>query len=101
MDSFTVSQKDMLASVMRVTGTKEADWKITKENAKERYESGLKEMGEGSRDGFAKMLYTRVFYNDGCGDFEKRTVNKVLGLKGEDIDAATERAIERSKTPLW
>jgi hypothetical protein len=100
--SFTVSQKDMLESVYRVTGTKEADWTITKEPSTERYANGLKEMYEGSRNGFAKMLYTRVFYPDGCGDIEhKGTINDLLGLPTEDIDAATRVAVDRAKTHPW
>lgn len=98
--SFTVSQKDMLESALRVTGTKENDWTITKEPAQERYSSGIKEMQEGKRIGFAKMMITRVFYPDGCGDFEhnKGTLNSLLDLPKEDIDEATKAAIERSKT---
>lgn len=39
----------------------------------------------------------------GCGDFEhnKGTINSLLSLPKEDIDEATERAIERSKAPSW
>lgn len=100
--SFTVSQKDMLESVYRVTGTNEADWTITKESSSERYAQGTKEMYGGSREGFAKMLYTRVFYPDGCGDIEhKGTINALLGLPVEDIDAATLVAIDRAKNYPW
>ena len=93
----------MLDSALRVTNTKEDDWTITKEPAQERYSSGIKEMGEGKRIGFAKMMYTRVFYPDGCGDFEhnKGTLNSLLVLPKEDIDEATTAAIQRSKTSSW
>jgi len=93
----------MLESALRVTGTKEDQWTITKEPAQERYANGIKEMQEGKQIGFAKMMYTRVFYPDGSGDFEhnKSTLNSVLGLPKEDIDEATNVAIERSKTPIW
>ena len=89
----------MLASAVRVTGTKEDDWTITKEPARERYSSGIKEMREGKRIGFVKMMYTRVFYPDGCGDFEhnKGTINSLLDLPKEDIDEATMAAIKRSE----
>lgn len=99
VNSFTVSQKDMLASAVRVTGTKEDDWAITKEPAQERYSSGVKEVREGKRIGFAKMMYTRVFYPDGCGDFEhnKGKINGLLALPEEDMDEATKVAIEQSK----
>ncbi|KAK9323665.1 hypothetical protein V1517DRAFT_345057 [Lipomyces orientalis] len=52
--SFTVSQKDMLESALRVTVTKEDDWSITKEPAKERYSSGIKEMQEGKHIGLPR-----------------------------------------------
>jgi hypothetical protein len=103
INSFTVSQKDMLESACRVTGTKKDDWTITKEPAQDRYMSGIEEMKEGKRIGFVKMMYTRVFYPDGCGDFEhnKGTLNEVLDLPQEDIDEATKVAIERSKASSW
>lgn len=92
----------MFASLLRVTGTNEDDWTITKEPAHERYANGLKELGEGSRVGFVKMMYTRIFYPDGCGDLERKgTVNSLLGLPEEDIDEATKVAVERSNAPAW
>jgi hypothetical protein len=42
--SFTVSQKDMLDSCLRVTGTKIEDWKVTKEPSGERYKAGMQAM---------------------------------------------------------
>jgi hypothetical protein len=103
-NSFTISQKDMLDSVLRVTGTNESDWDITKESSHDRYATGIKEMKEGNQIGFAKMMYTRVFFPDGSGDTEhnKGTVNAVLGLPKDDLDEATARAIERAKTTrVW
>lgn len=93
----------MLESALRVTGTKAGDWAITREPAHERYSSGIKEMKEGERIGYAKMMYTRVFYPDGCGDFEhnRGTLNRLLDLPEESIDEATKAAIERSKVAHW
>ncbi|KAF4964393.1 hypothetical protein FSARC_7658 [Fusarium sarcochroum] len=94
--SFTLSQKDMLSSAIRVTGTAADDWAIVKESSQERYSSGLSDIKEGKRIGFAKMMYTRVFFPDGCGNFkEKRLLNSSLALPEEDIDEATKRALER------
>ena len=103
VNSFTVSQKDMLESALRVTGTTEDDWTITKEPARERYSTGVEMIQQGKRIGFAKMMFTRVFYPDGCGDFEhsKGTLNSLLELPNEDIDGATKAAMERSKTSNW
>jgi len=105
VNSFTLSQKDMFASALHVTGTSEAEWTITKEPARERYATGLEEIKEGKMVGFAKMLYTRVFFDDGCGDTEhgKGTANVVLGLEMEDenIDEYTRKAVERAKINPW
>lgn len=103
VNSFTVSQKDMLASVFRVTGTAKSDWKLTKEPCQERYAAGVQELKEGNRLGLAKMMYTRIFFPDGNGDLEgsKGTLNQVLSLPKEDIDTATRAAIERAKTWSW
>ncbi|KAK3679814.1 hypothetical protein LTR78_000190 [Recurvomyces mirabilis] len=103
INSFTVSQKDMLDSVYRVTGTKESEWKFSKEPSKERYDNAIAKMKGGDRMGFVVAMYTRVFFPDDSGNFEKTkgTANKVLGLPKEDIDEATKVAIERAKTNPW
>ncbi|KAK4690678.1 hypothetical protein P7C71_g6167, partial [Lecanoromycetidae sp. Uapishka_2] len=97
ISSFLVNQKEMLDSVMRVTGTKLDDWKITHESPQERYKSGMAELQKGNRMGFARVLYSRVFYKDGGGDYESKhgLQNEVLGLPKEDMDEATKAAIKR------
>ena len=97
VSSFLLSQKDMLESVYRVTGTKETDWTITSEPARQRYDDALKEMNQGSRIGFAKMMYTRIFWDDKVGDCEHKSSNSKLGLPKEDLDEATKRAVQRAK----
>jgi len=97
--SFTVSQKDMLESVLRVTKTSIDDWTVTKEPVKERYAGGLEQMKKGERIGFAKALYSRVFYPDGSGNVEKTRglQNELLGLPKEDIDEFTKIAMQRAE----
>jgi hypothetical protein len=102
--SFTVSQKDMLDSCLRVTGTKIEDWSINKEPSFERWKNGLEAMKTGDRMGFARQMYSRVFFPDDSGNYERRKglSNKLLGLPEENIDEATKAAIERQKnTPVW
>ncbi|EED21097.1 conserved hypothetical protein [Talaromyces stipitatus ATCC 10500] len=100
VNSFNISQKDMLVSALRVTGTKEEDWTITKEPATQVYTMGLEQLKEGKREAFANVLYSRIFFPDGAGNFEdtKGTLNTMLGLPKEDLDEATKVAIERQKT---
>lgn len=96
ISSFRVSQKDMLESVLRVTGTEERDWDISHESSVERYKAGVEELKRGNRMGFGKLMYSRVFYQDGSGDFEtsKGLQNEVLGLPKEDMDEFTKIAVE-------
>lgn len=100
--SFCVSQREMLESVLRVTGTKAGDWKITNEGSVERYKKGIEMMQQGDMVGFAQMMYTRVFYQDGSGNFTKSRglANDVLGLPKEDMDEYTAKAFEFSKKGL-
>ena len=102
VSSFTVSQKDMLNSVMRVTGTSLKDWKVNYEPVKERYQSGVEEFKKGNRLGFAKLLYSRSFYPDNCGNYEatKGLHNDILGLPKEDLDEYTKIAVEMAEKKI-
>ena len=98
VSSFKVSQRDMLASVLRVTGTSQDDWKITHEPVKDRYNAGVAQMKGGDRIGFGKMLYARMFYPDQCGNYEdtRGLHNDLLGLPKEDMDEFTKIAVDRA-----
>jgi hypothetical protein len=103
VNSFNVSQKDMLDSVLRVTGDKREDWTIQKEPARERYAIAAKALQGGDRMAYVRMMYTRIFFDDGNGNFEARvgTSNKILDLEHEDLDEATARSIERAEASPW
>ena len=99
ISSFNLSQRDMLASVERVTGEK---WEVKYQPVKERYAEGLKEFQSGNRMGFGKLLYARPFYPDGSGEFEKKygLQNDVLGLPKEDLDEATRVAVDMANKSI-
>ncbi len=99
LSSFNINQREMLDSVMRVTGLSEQDWKVDHEDVKERYKNGVEEMKKGHRAGFAKLLYSRVFYPDGSGNYEKTKGlhNDILGLPKEDLDEYTKIAVKMSE----
>jgi hypothetical protein len=65
----------MLSSVCRVTETEVSDWTITRVPAKEMYEKGMEEMKNGNWMGEGSFLYGRIFFDDGCGDFESSKVS--------------------------
>lgn len=92
ISSFTLSQKDMLQSILRVTGTKLEDWKITNTTAKQRWESGHEMLKDGNMAGFVRLSYARAFFPDDPEDFERSRGsihNEVLGLEEEDLDEYT------------
>ncbi len=97
--SFTISQMDMLESVLRVTGDKKEDWKIEKKDVNEYYKEAVKEFQGGNRLGFAKALYGRGFYPEDSGDFgSKRGLhNELLGLEKDDLDGYTKVAIKMAE----
>ena len=99
VSSFNISQKDMLDSVMRVTGASSKDWKVNYEPVKERYKSGVEEFQKGNMLGFAKLLYSRSFYPDRSGNYEatKGLHNDILGLPKEDLDEYTKIAVEMAE----
>jgi hypothetical protein len=91
--SFHVSQRDMLDSILRVTGDKESDWTIQHEDSKERFERGRQLMYQGDYLGFAIAMYARGLSKDDPMAHESKVVNKLLGLPEEDLDTATRVAI--------
>ena len=99
ISSFTVSQRDMLDSVIRVTGTKLEDWKITHESAEKRWKSGVEQLKNGDMTGFVIALYTRLFFPDTSGNYEatKGLDNDAIGLPKEDLDEYTKLAIAFSE----
>ncbi|KAL2065853.1 hypothetical protein VTL71DRAFT_3523 [Oculimacula yallundae] len=98
ISSFLVSQKDVFASVLRVTGTTESDWTITHEDVMARWKRAMDLFQEGNMLGFGMAMYSRDFFDDGAGDFESRygLSNKLLGLPKENFDACTVKAVERA-----
>jgi hypothetical protein len=99
VNSFTVSQKDMFESALRVLGDKEEDWKVEKVPVKEYYKSAVEAMQKGDRSGFVKLLYSRAFFPDDSANFGavRGLHNELLGLPEEDIDEATRVAVEMVK----
>jgi hypothetical protein len=97
LKSFVVSQNDIFESVKRVTGTTDADWTITHEATKGRYEKGLAQVKTGNMAGFSKLLYARAFYPDDPNDLSAKAQNELLGLPEESLDEATKVGIDMVK----
>ncbi|PNS20291.1 arf-GAP with GTPase, ANK repeat and PH domain-containing protein 9 [Sphaceloma murrayae] len=100
--SFEISQRDMFESLKRVTGTKEEDWKVSTVPVEDYYKQGRDELAKGSRIGFAKALYGRMFFKDGAGNARVLTGldDEKLGLSKEVLDDATKRAVDMYESGL-
>lgn len=96
INSFKVSQRDVLDSLHRVLGTTDRDWTIDSEPTEQRFKRGLDELKTGNRLGFPTASYARGFYPNGDGDFGSKwgLSNRLLGLPQEDLDEATKRAVK-------
>lgn len=103
ISSFRVSQRDMLDSVNRVQGTTDRDWEIVSEPSIERYQRGIEDMKKGDQTGFSRGMYTRVFFQNGDGDFEssKGLQNALIGLPDDSLDKATKRALKMMGESGW
>ena len=91
ISSFRLSQRDMFESVKRVTKTTDADWDISRESAEKRWKDGRAALQQGNMSAFAKMLYSRMFFPNGDGDYQssRGLHNDILGLPVEDLDKST------------
>ncbi|KAK2763845.1 hypothetical protein FQN54_009463 [Arachnomyces sp. PD_36] len=89
ISSFKITQLDMFESVKRVTGTTDADWNISHGNVQQRFKEGKEALAGGDFAGFVRLLYSRMFFPNGDGEFEDKLHNEVLGLPVENLDEAT------------
>lgn len=97
ISSFRVSQYDMFESVKRVTQTTDADWTITYESSAERHRRGFEDLQKGDMNGFARALYSRLFYPSGPAvhQVSEGSQNDMLGLPKEDLDEYTKESVRR------
>lgn len=98
--SYLLSQRDILASIQRQTGTADADWAIDYQTSESRYKEGLEAFGQGDiMKGMGYTLGGRVFYPNGDGYFENKEgwANEKLGLEKEVLDEGTKLAIQAAE----
>ena len=94
-DSFLTSQKDMLASVQRSTGTTDAEWKITDMPMDQYIQDGRERMAKGDFWGMRDVLYGSIM-KEGLGDkyYGRELANDKLGLPKEDYDSVVKGVVE-------
>ncbi|CAK7241574.1 MAG: hypothetical protein STHCBS139747_003037 [Sporothrix thermara] len=105
VSSFHVSQNDIFESLKRATGTTDADWTITSESSRARWENACKALQSGGGVGldgvtplgpmqaYAMRMYSRLFFPGTDGLTDKDMANDVLGLPKEDLDQWVKEAV--------
>ena len=92
--SFCFSQRDLLESAKRVTGTKEKDWSIISENPDEVIKAAEEEVAKGNVVAGVHILFALMFSEGHGGDYSTKVVDyKRLGLEPEDLDEALKELI--------
>ena len=100
VESFHLSQNEMLAAGQRATGTKAADWTVERKgDPKAAVETALVEFGKGSFPAVREAIMVSNWVPNGGGDYKstKGTANEALGLPKEDLDEETRKAVELAK----
>jgi hypothetical protein len=97
VSSFLISQREMLDSIERVTGTADSDWNIRYESTAKRIKDGRDALAAGDSKGLAKAYYSRIFSPDCPAIYQDRLHNGLLGLPTEDLDEATVIGVNMAK----
>ncbi|KAI8578409.1 hypothetical protein K450DRAFT_247776 [Umbelopsis ramanniana AG] len=94
--SFCLSQREMLASILRVTNATEEDWKIEYRPVEEVFKEGVERFQKGDFMGMLSGMYSRNFFKDNSGNYEltRGLDNEKLGLPKEDVDKYTKIAVD-------
>lgn len=95
INSFYISQNEMLAAVQRATGTKPDDWDIMHTPADDFIKEGRERTAKGDRWGMVNVLYGSTF-KKGLGDkfYGRELANKKLGLEEENLEEVVERVVK-------
>lgn len=85
--SFHVTQRDVLESALRVTGTDESAWTITERKTEDIIKESKEKIANGNRMAGVDLLIALVFAEGMGGDYNAKVVDyKKLGLAPEDLD---------------
>jgi hypothetical protein len=95
VQSFSVSQNDMLAAIQGATRTKPEDWSVSSMPVDEYIKSGSEDLAKGDRVGMIKILMGSTFKR-GLGDayHGRELANEKLDLKEEDLGEVVKSVVE-------
>lgn len=94
LSSFHVTQREVLESAMRATGTKEADWTIEKVDLEEQLKTASEEARKGNMMAAVTELIGNTFRPGYGGDYQHKVVDyDHLGVQTEKLDDVMKRVL--------
>ena len=97
VQSFCVSQMEMLNALKKATGTEDKDWKITKIPVDEAIAQGNNDAQDGNRMGMVDVLYGMNFKPGMGGNFQRKSDNQFLGLDEEDLEEVVKGVVQEAE----
>jgi hypothetical protein len=97
--SFLISQRDILDSAIRATGTKESDWEIKTQGPEDAIQASREAVAAGNMMAFVGEFYTAHMQEGRGGNYEEKAAKdaEVLGLEKENLDEVVKRVVEEMK----
>ena len=100
VESFELTQNEMLAAAQRATGTSDKDWTVEHKPTEGAVQAGLERFQKGDFYGLLDTIYVPNWIPSYGSNYKvtKGTANRALGLPTEDLDEVTKYAYEKAKT---
>ncbi|OHE94900.1 hypothetical protein CORC01_09819 [Colletotrichum orchidophilum] len=95
LKSFYISQRDMLDSILRATGTKEADWKVEVLDAAAVVAESNEKFKQGDHAAVLVGFYVNHMREGWGGDYNAKVTDlSKLGLAEENLDEVVKRVVK-------
>jgi len=98
--SFLLSQRDILDSAIRATGTTESDWQVTTQDPEVTIQTARDAVAAGNPMAFVGEFYTAHMQEGRGGNYEEKAAKDavVLGLEKENLDEIIKRVVKELET---
>ncbi|KAF1943950.1 NAD(P)-binding protein [Clathrospora elynae] len=96
LSSFCITQREILDSAIRATGTKESDWDITTPAVDEVIAEARAEVAKGNHMAFIKEFYITHMREGTGGNYQEKAAKdaEVLGLKEGSLDEVVKAVVQ-------
>jgi len=94
--SFLITQRQVLDSALRATGTKESDWEITKQEPEVAIKASRDAVAAGNPYAFVSEFYLAHMQEGRGGNYQDKAAKdaEVLGLEEESLDEVVQRVVK-------